>query len=111
MSRGLPRTLGPSAGNIWSINTWKPRFSTDVLLFDDGQIVGDAGDEANPGGDGIIVFVGLALGRSEVRQRDDVPDPGGLGILSQQSGGLRHGSRVDRSGAAQRFVVRPGQLP
>jgi hypothetical protein len=35
------------AGNIWSINNWKPDFAIDTV----GQ---------NPGGDGIIIFVGLA---------------------------------------------------
>jgi hypothetical protein len=35
------------AGNIWSINNWKPDFDIDTA----GQ---------NPGGDGIIIFVGLA---------------------------------------------------
>lgn len=35
------------AGNLWSINNWKPRFSVDT--------VGN-----NPGGDGIIIFVGMA---------------------------------------------------
>ena len=34
------------AGNIWSINNWKPDFLIDKLL--------------NPGGDGILIFVGLA---------------------------------------------------
>ena len=34
-------------GNIWSINNWKPDFDIDTV----GQ---------NPGGDGIIIFVGLA---------------------------------------------------
>ncbi|MGI9240393.1 MAG: hypothetical protein ACR2RV_06300, partial [Verrucomicrobiales bacterium] len=34
------------AGNMWSINNWKPRFDVDVTV--------------NPGGDGIIIFVGLA---------------------------------------------------
>ncbi len=34
------------AGNIWSINNWKPDFDIDVV--------------SNPGGDGIIIFVGLA---------------------------------------------------
>ena len=33
------------AGNIWSINKWKP----DVVI--------DFG--VNPGGDGIVIFVGL----------------------------------------------------
>jgi len=35
------------AGNIWSINNWKPDFGIDTV----GQ---------NPGGDGIVIFVGLA---------------------------------------------------
>jgi sugar lactone lactonase YvrE len=34
------------AGNIWSINNWKPDFDIDVAF--------------NPGGDGIVIFVGLA---------------------------------------------------
>lgn len=34
------------AGNIWSINNGKPKFDNDALL--------------NPGGDGIIIFVGVA---------------------------------------------------
>jgi hypothetical protein len=34
------------AGNIWSINNWKP----DVVIDFGG----------NPGGDGIVIFVGLA---------------------------------------------------
>src|SRR6266487_4597692 len=34
------------AGNVWSINNWKPDFDIDIL--------------SNPGGDGIIIFVGLA---------------------------------------------------
>jgi len=34
------------AGNVWSINNWKPRFDIDAT--------------ENPGGDGIIIFVGLA---------------------------------------------------
>ena len=34
------------AGNIWTLNNWKPNFDIDALL--------------NPGGDGIIIFVGLA---------------------------------------------------
>jgi len=35
------------AGNIWSINNWKPDFGIDTV-------------GGNPGGDGIIIFVGLA---------------------------------------------------
>lgn len=37
------------AGNVWAINNWKPDFNTDFL-----PITG------NPGGDGIVIFVGLA---------------------------------------------------
>ena len=36
------------AGNIWSINNWKPNFDIDAFI------------NPNPGGDGIIIFVGLA---------------------------------------------------
>jgi hypothetical protein len=35
------------AGNLWSINNWKPDFDIDTV-------------GGNPGGDGIIIFVGLA---------------------------------------------------
>lgn len=34
------------AGNVWSINNWKPNFLIDEFL--------------NPGGDGILIFVGAA---------------------------------------------------
>ena len=34
------------AGNVWSLNNWKPDFDIDVL--------------SNPGGDGVVIFVGLA---------------------------------------------------
>lgn len=37
------------AGNVWAINNWKPRFNLDVLPT-----------TGNPGGDGIVIFVGLA---------------------------------------------------
>jgi hypothetical protein len=47
------------AGNIWAANNWKPRFDTDIGLFNDGTIV-VAPDEANPGGDGLIIYVGIA---------------------------------------------------
>lgn len=47
------------AGNLWAFNNWKPRFNTDVGLFNDGTIVVDP-DDANPGGDGMVIFVGLA---------------------------------------------------
>ena len=34
------------AGNVWAVNNWKPNFNIDVT--------------SNPGGDGLVVFVGLA---------------------------------------------------
>jgi hypothetical protein len=34
------------AGNVWAINNWKPSFTVDAAH--------------NPGGDGIVIFVGLA---------------------------------------------------
>ena len=37
------------AGNVWVVNNWKPGFATD---FDP--------ENGDPGGDGIIIFVGLA---------------------------------------------------
>ena len=40
-----------SAGNIWTFNNWKPDFDTDF---------GSDTVQGNPGGDGIVIFVGLA---------------------------------------------------
>jgi hypothetical protein len=37
------------AGNVWAINNWKPNFNVDFLP-----------KKGNPGGDGIVIFVGLA---------------------------------------------------
>ncbi|HEU4557890.1 MAG TPA: hypothetical protein VFS20_08580 [Longimicrobium sp.] len=37
------------AGNVWAVNNWKPNFATDFLP-----------KHGNPGGDGIVIFVGLA---------------------------------------------------
>jgi hypothetical protein len=37
------------AGNVWALNNWKPSFDVDVDP-----------DVGNPGGDGIVIFVGLA---------------------------------------------------
>jgi len=34
------------AGNVWSLNNWKPNLDIDIL--------------SNPGGDGVVIFVGLA---------------------------------------------------
>ena len=35
-----------AAGNMWTVNNWKPNFDVDLLI--------------NPGGDGAIIFVGIA---------------------------------------------------
>lgn len=37
------------AGNVWAMNNWKPNFDSDAI-----PKVG------NPGGDGIVIFIGLA---------------------------------------------------
>ncbi len=37
------------AGNVWVCNNWKPYFDSDV-----------SSETGNPGGDGIVIFVGLA---------------------------------------------------
>ena len=45
----MMRTTGIAidrAGNVWTVNNWKPDFSIDIT--------------SNPGGDGIVIFVGLA---------------------------------------------------
>jgi hypothetical protein len=41
-----------AAGNVWTINNWKPLFDVDAFDKPTG--------EANPGGDGILIFVGIA---------------------------------------------------
>jgi hypothetical protein len=56
---GGPKSLSPlmrqtncvidQAGNVWAINNWKPNFDKDV-----------SPTTGNPGGDGIVIFVGLA---------------------------------------------------
>jgi hypothetical protein len=38
-----------AAGNVWVVNNWKPNFTTDFDTY-----------HGNPGGDGIVIFVGLA---------------------------------------------------
>ena len=45
------------AGNIWSINNWKPAVDIDVT--------------SNPGGDGIVIFVGLAAPPAHVHSSSD----------------------------------------
>lgn len=47
-----------AAGNVWCCNNWKPIFTLDL--------VGDPfeGEAANPGGDGMVIFVGMAKPRS-----------------------------------------------
>jgi hypothetical protein len=45
----MMRTTGlnfDAAGNVWTCNNWKPNFETDR--------------DSNPGGDGIVIFIGLA---------------------------------------------------
>lgn len=37
------------AGNIWTLNNWKPNFDVDAPI-----------NRGNPGGDGIVIFLGLA---------------------------------------------------
>ncbi|HEX6039317.1 hypothetical protein [Longimicrobium sp.] len=38
-----------AAGNVWVVNNWKPDFTTDFPTY-----------TGNPGGDGLVIFVGLA---------------------------------------------------
>ena len=42
----LTNVVIDQAGNIWALNNWKPDFDIDVCC--------------NPGGDGAVIFVGLA---------------------------------------------------
>jgi hypothetical protein len=45
----MMRTTGVNidqAGNVWTCNNWKPDF--------------DADRAGNPGGDGMVIFIGLA---------------------------------------------------
>ena len=42
----LTNVVIDQAGNIWALNNWKPDFDIDVCC--------------NPGGDGVVIFVGLA---------------------------------------------------
>jgi len=37
------------AGNIWATNNWKPSAINDI-----------APNDANPGGDGVVIFIGVA---------------------------------------------------
>jgi hypothetical protein len=43
--------LVDAAGNMWTLNNWKPSFDVDAL--------------SNPGGDGAIIFVGIARPTSQ----------------------------------------------
>jgi hypothetical protein len=50
----MMRTTGvqvDAAGNVWTCNNWKPNFTED---YEGG------GPNGNPGGDGIVIFVGVA---------------------------------------------------
>jgi hypothetical protein len=42
-----------AAGNVWTCNNWKPNFDKDAI----------GGAAANPGGDGMLIWVGLAKPR------------------------------------------------
>jgi len=42
----LTQVMIDQAGNVWALNNWKPDFDIDFL--------------SNPGGDGAVIFVGLA---------------------------------------------------
>jgi hypothetical protein len=55
----MMRTTGlgiDAAGNVWTCNNWKPDFDNDV-----GNPV--TGKPGNPGGDGMLIWVGLAKPR------------------------------------------------
>lgn len=45
----LTNVVIDQAGNVWAINNWKPSFDVDA-----------SPETGNPGGDGIVIFVGLA---------------------------------------------------
>lgn len=45
----LTSVIIDQAGNVWAVNNWKPNFNTDA-----------SPETGNPGGDGIVIFVGLA---------------------------------------------------
>ncbi|HEY4262492.1 MAG TPA: hypothetical protein VGM98_20185, partial [Schlesneria sp.] len=45
----LTNTVIDQAGNLWALNNWKPSFDIDSSTT-----------AGNPGGDGIVIFVGLA---------------------------------------------------
>jgi hypothetical protein len=50
----MMRTTGvniDAAGNVWTCNNWKPNFDNDTI-------------RGNPGGDGMLIWVGLAKPRS-----------------------------------------------
>lgn len=54
-----------AAGNVWTVNNWKPDFDLDM---------------ANPGGDGVVIFVGVAkppgAGKATVNAADRVAQTG-----------------------------------
>lgn len=45
-----------AAGNLWAMNNWKPDVQVDV----EGDPNPDIDLSANPGGDGVVVFLGMA---------------------------------------------------
>jgi hypothetical protein len=53
----MMRTTGlniDAAGNVWTCNNWKPDFDFDIGLGTPGK------GDGNPGGDGMLIWVGLA---------------------------------------------------
>lgn len=56
----MMRTTGlniDAAGNVWTCNNWKPNFVSDAI---DDPFAG----QANPGGDGILIWLGIAKPKS-----------------------------------------------
>lgn len=59
----LTNVVIDQAGNVWAINNWKPNFDSDA-----------SPKTGNPGGDGIVIFVGLAKPpRKEQEQEKPTP--------------------------------------
>ncbi len=50
----LTNVVIDQAGNVWAVNNWKPNFDSDA-----------SSKTGNPGGDGIVIFVGLAKPRKK----------------------------------------------
>jgi hypothetical protein len=62
----MMRTTGlaiDQAGNVWTVNNWKPDFDIDIT--------------SNPGGDGVVIFVGLAKPPRTQLPSEKCPQPFG----------------------------------